>query len=73
MKSSTATRILVLAAAALVLSAASTSAAALFSTFPGTGFSVNLPESASLVMLGTGLFALAGAVRRLAPQPVPRP
>ena len=72
MKSMTATRILVLAAAALLLTTASTSAAALFSTFPGTHLSAALPESASLVMLGTGLFALAGAVRRLTPEVPPQ-
>ncbi len=67
MKRFTAPRTLVLAAAALVLTAASTSAAALFSAFPGTAVSFDVPESASLVLLGGGLFALAGAVRRSLP------
>jgi hypothetical protein len=64
MKSITATRILVLAAAALLLTAASTNASALFATFPGTELTFAVPESASLVMLGTGLFALARAIGR---------
>ena len=65
MKRITATRVSALAAAALLFTAASTNAAALFTILPSPALPVTLSEPASLVMLGAGLFGLAGAVRRL--------
>jgi hypothetical protein len=61
----TAPRTLALTAAACLLTAASTNAEALFTGLPGSALPLVVPESASLVLLGAGLLALAGAVRRL--------